>query len=100
MVEKWEVAGELEEIGSLPKESFQAIDITHVRVAGEVVSIEFTAPSPSGRSAVTVTKFDFAAEGPEMRTASHPLLPRGNFETRWLDAAGPPLTSLEKERVK
>lgn len=74
MIEKWEVAGEWEQIRSLPKETFQAIDITKVRVDGEVVSVEFTVPLPAGQSRLHVSTFDFLAEGSEVRTVLHPLL--------------------------
>lgn len=74
MIEKWEVAGEWEQISSLPKEAFQAIDITKVRVDGDVVSIEFTVPSATGRSGSYVTKFDFSGDGLDVRTVLHPLL--------------------------
>jgi hypothetical protein len=77
MVEKWEVAGEWEEISSMPKESLQAIDISKVRVEGERVSVDFTVPLPSGESASYVTTFDFAGDGPDVRTVLHPLLQRG-----------------------
>lgn len=74
MIEKWEVAGEWEQIRSLPKESFQAIDITKVRVIGDVVSVEFTAPSARGQSGLYVTTFDFLGDESDMRTVPHPLL--------------------------
>lgn len=74
MIEKWEIAGERQQIRLLPKEAFQAIDITKVRVEGDVVSIEFTTPSSSGPSDLYVTVFDFADDGPEVRTVPHPLL--------------------------
>ncbi len=77
MIEKWEVAGEWDSIRSLPKESFQAIDITSVRVEGESVSVEFTVPSSTGQSEALVTTFDFLDAGPEVRTVPHPLLRRG-----------------------
>jgi len=73
MVEKWEVAGEMEKIRSLPKEAFQAIDITRVLVEGSLVTVEFTVPKPGGKSSSYVTAFDFAGEGPEVRTVVHPL---------------------------
>jgi len=74
MVEKWKVAGEREQIRSLPKESFRAIDITKMRVDGSMVSVEFTVPSSAGRSGLYVTTFDFAGEDQEVRTVPHPLL--------------------------
>jgi hypothetical protein len=74
MVEKWEVAGEMERIRLLPKEAFRAIDISKVRVDGAVVNVEFTVPLPGGQSGVHVKAFDFSAQGPEDRTVSHPLL--------------------------
>lgn len=74
MIEKWEIAGELERIRSLPQESFQAIDITKVRVEGKVVTLEFTVPRPGGASSAYVTAFDFAREGSDVRTVVHPLL--------------------------
>jgi len=77
MVEKWEVAGEWEQIRSLPKESFQAIDITKVRVDNDVVNVEFTVPSSTGAGGRYVTMFDFAGDGPEVRTVPHPLLREG-----------------------
>ena len=73
MIEKWEVAGESERIRSLPQESFQAIDITKVRVEGEVVTLEFTVPRPGGKSSAYVTTFDFAGGEPDVRTVVHPL---------------------------
>lgn len=73
MVEKWEVAGEMERIRSLPQESFQAIDITKVRVEGEVVTLEFTVPRPGGESSAYVTTFDFTGGEPDVRTVVHPL---------------------------
>jgi len=76
MIEKWEVAGEWEQISSLPKEALQAIDITRVQVDGKVVSVEFTVPSSTGRSGSHVTKFDFLEDGSEVRTVLHPLLQR------------------------
>lgn len=73
-IEKWEVAGEWEQIRSLPKEAFQAVDITKVRVDSDVVSIEFTVPSATGRSGSHVSKFDFSGDDLEVRTVLHPLL--------------------------
>lgn len=73
-IEKWEVAGEWEQIGSLPKEALQAIDITRVQVEDKVVSVEFTVPSSRGQSGSHVTTFDFLEDGPEVRTVLHPLL--------------------------
>jgi hypothetical protein len=74
LIEKWEVAGESERIRSLPKEAFQAIDITKVRVEGKVVALEFTVPRPGGKSSAYITAFDFTGEGPDVRTVVHPLL--------------------------
>jgi hypothetical protein len=74
MVEKWEVAGELQRIRLLPKEAFRAIDISRVKVEGDVVNVEFNVPTPEGRSATRVKTFDFAGEGPDVRTVPHPLL--------------------------
>jgi hypothetical protein len=74
MIEKWEVAGEWEQMRSMPKEAFQAIDITAVRVDADMVSVEFTVPSSKGRSGSYVTKFDFRGDGPAVRTVLHPLL--------------------------
>ena len=76
LIEKWEVAGETEHIRSLPKESFQAIDITKVRVEGPVVKVEFTVPTPAGKSGLHETIFDFGSEGPDVRTVPHPMLQR------------------------
>lgn len=73
-IEKWKVAGEWESIGLLPKESFQAIDITKVRVDGDIVNIEFTVPSSTGRSGLYVTTFDFREGELAVRTVPHPLL--------------------------
>ncbi|HEY2343688.1 MAG TPA: hypothetical protein VGH90_11680 [Chthoniobacteraceae bacterium] len=77
MMERWEVAGEREPIRSMSKESLQAIDIKKVRVEGNLISVEFTAPSPSGQNRYFVTTFDFACEGPVARTVPHPLLRDG-----------------------
>lgn len=74
MIEKWEVAGESERIRSLPKEAFQAIDITKIRVEGAVVTLEFTVPRPGGKSSAYVTTFNFDGREPDVRTVVHPLL--------------------------
>ncbi|WP_157447654.1 hypothetical protein [Chthoniobacter flavus] len=74
MIEKWEVAGEWQQIRSLPQESFQAIDITKVRVDGNVVSVDFTVPSSEGQSGLYFTQFDFSSDEPPVRTVPHPLL--------------------------
>jgi len=77
LVEKWEVAGESEEIGSLPKEALSAIDITKVRVEGSCVAVEFNVPMPEGQGRTLVETFDFTAEGPACRIIPHPLIRSG-----------------------
>ncbi|HEX4083299.1 MAG TPA: hypothetical protein VHY22_00200 [Chthoniobacteraceae bacterium] len=77
IVEKWEVAGEREQIRLLPKESFQAIDITEVRMNGLEMTVEFTTPAASGHNRTHRSIFDFAPESPRERTVLHPLLQQG-----------------------
>lgn len=73
MVEKWQVVGEDEQISSLPKEAFAAIDVEKVRAQGSKVTVEFSAPVVGGRSSLTKV-FDFAVDGPSVRFVAHPLL--------------------------
>jgi hypothetical protein len=73
-VEKWQVCGEDERIGDLPKEVFRAIEIKRVSAMGSEVRIKLNVPKKEGQYQVIERVFDFSNDEPSVRIVPHPAL--------------------------